>query len=95
MTIPAASFAGSTVARSATIRLFGAVQPPAAVGPPRLPGAGGGMFACSVTSGLAFSWGGDNSLGETISLGFQNQARKRLANLERKLLLSCLSRFRL
>lgn len=76
MTIPSQSFSGPTVARSLPVRLFGSAAPVAEAAGPSRTGAAT-RFACPPPDGLAFQWAGDNSLGEAVRLGFQNQARLR------------------
>lgn len=84
VTIPFRSFSGQSVLRSAAIRLFGEAQPPAS--------AGG--FACAANSGLAFSWAGDNSNGDSIPLGFANQVNSKTLLLPpRSLAAFAVSRF--
>jgi hypothetical protein len=62
VTVPHRSFSSSPQ-RSAAVLLYGSAEVPAV--------AGG--FPCSAASGFAFSWTGNNSLGEVIPLSFGNQ----------------------
>lgn len=65
VTIPFASFNGDAAPRAQAVRLYGEAAPPAAVR----------GFACNQSSGVSFAWSGEViDSGETIPLGFANQA---------------------